>query len=147
MVSPPVTPPAGAAPPVRNVFPFWIAIAALALATVLPPVEGSSVAITSLARGSWPVVAAVALGVGTCAAALFLSRRTRTLPVPRWPRYVHALAAVLNTGLFLYYLDRIAMARGFDTLSSGAYSYGLGAAMLIHGLVRFPTSTRRERKD
>ncbi|MFJ8623157.1 serine/threonine-protein kinase [Kitasatospora sp. NPDC093550] len=138
-VPPVATAPAAAAVPL---FPFWAAIATLALATVLPPVTGSSVAITSMARGSWPVVAAAALGVATCAGALFLAQRSRTGPVPRWPRHVHGLAAVVNTGLVVFYLDRIASYGRFGELSGGAYSYIVAAVLLIYGVVRFPTSPR-----
>ncbi|MFF7990995.1 serine/threonine-protein kinase [Kitasatospora xanthocidica] len=127
----------------RPAFPFWVAITTLALAMVLPPVAGSSVAITSMARGSWPVVVAAAFGVATCAAALSLARRGRTAPVPRWPRYVHGLAAVVNTGLVLFYLDRILRWRGFGEMGGGAYSYIVASVMLVWGLVRFPRSTAR----
>ncbi|GAB7185185.1 protein kinase [Kitasatospora sp. Ki12] len=127
----------------RPLFPFWAAITALALAMVLPPVPGSTVAITSMAHGSWPVVVAAAIGLATCAAALSLARRGRTGRVPRWPRYVHGLAAVVNTGLLVFYLVRILRWREFGELGGGAYSYIVAAVMLVWGLVRFPRSTTR----
>ncbi|MFI6151509.1 serine/threonine-protein kinase [Kitasatospora sp. NPDC051170] len=146
VTAPPVLPPTTPTPsPARlqTLLPHWLAIPALALATVLPPVVGSSVALTSMSRGSWPVVVAVAFGIATCATALFLARSTRTAPVPRWPRYVHALAALLNTGLVVFYVSMIASRPHIAPLGGGAYAYILGSAMLLYGLVKFPSSNRR----
>ncbi|RKT19549.1 serine/threonine protein kinase [Streptomyces sp. 1114.5] len=144
-----IAPPSAAAPtpalpPARrpSVLPFWLAIAALALAMFLPPTVGSSVAITSMARGSWPYVAAAAFGSATCATALYFARRGRTRPVPRWPRYLHGVAAVVNTAIIVLFFSMLASRHGIGTISSGVYTYLFGAACLVYGLVRFPSSKR-----
>ncbi|MGW0886025.1 serine/threonine-protein kinase [Streptomyces sp. NPDC002671] len=133
-------PTATAFPPAhhRTTLPFWIAIAALALAMVLPAVDGHA-ALTSLSDGSWPYAMAAALSAGTCATALFMSRRTRAIPVPRWPRYLHALTTTLSTGLVVLMTVTVDP----DILGPGVYTYAFGCAMLIYSVFRFPESPKQ----
>lgn len=134
----PVVPPSPSASGGRVTIPFWAGILALALTMLLPPAEGSSNLLNRMFDGAWPFVAAASLGIGTCASALFLSQRTRTAPVPRWPRYLHALATVLNGSLLLFALAT----EGPDVGSyrGGVYAFMLGSVMLLLGLILFPKS-------
>ncbi|WLQ33989.1 serine/threonine-protein kinase [Streptomyces castrisilvae] len=136
----PAAPPPPTASGGRTTYPFWTAILALAIAMVLPPVEGSTVALTSMSEGSWPFVIAAAFGVGTCTTALFLAHSSHTAPVPRWPRYLHALATVLNGSLLLLYHS--VGEKDFALYRGGGYALALASVTLLLGLIRFPTSRR-----
>lgn len=134
----PVAPPSPSASGGRATIPFWAGILALVLTMLLPPAEGSDALLNGMFDGAWPIVATASLGIGTCTKALFLSQRTRTAPVPRWPRYLHALATVLNGSLLLFALA--AEGHDFSSYRGGVYAFIFGSVMLLLGLILFPKS-------
>ncbi|MFD4946841.1 serine/threonine-protein kinase [Streptomyces sp. NPDC058239] len=138
----PATPAATALPPARprTALPFWIAIAALALAMVLPAMNGEA-ALTHLVDGSWPFALAAALSASTCATAVYMSRRSPAAPVPRWPRQLHTVTTTISTGLIVWMVTILNAEGQLDILGPGAYVYIFGCAVLIYSLFRFPAPT------
>ncbi|GGQ34854.1 hypothetical protein GCM10010140_76180 [Streptosporangium pseudovulgare] len=122
-------PPPGAARPGAGL-PFWLALAVMALAMVL------------LSQTHRPLTLAAAFNVGTCATALFLSRRAPLVPVPRWPRHLHVLSTALSAGLFTLFFTTQGGLGGLDALGPGVYAYVPGCAVLIYSVFRFPKSPR-----
>ncbi|MFI1522869.1 serine/threonine-protein kinase [Kitasatospora cineracea] len=127
----------------RPVLPFWTAITALVLGTVLPSNPRGMTMLGSIADDTLPFVVVAALGVASCIGALFLSRAARTSPIPRWPRYVHVLVAVLN---LLLAAKVVALTRvDLHFYRVGSYAYFLGAMMLVYGSFRFPSPNPKAR--
>ncbi|MGP3968933.1 serine/threonine-protein kinase [Streptomyces sp. 6N223] len=132
----------------HRAFPFWVALAALALSLVLPfgdywgfwgfgegYVVLAELDVESSWQSSyyaWQLMAVAVSSACSCGAVLATLRRAPSAPVPQWARRLHILTTTLTTALFAEWAFY-----GVGVYGPAAWSFALGCAALLYSTSRF----------